>query len=69
MTTAVYEPPKKVFYGQALTVACLAGTSNFLNGYLENQNFTVTCLNSSGFLLLGLAYKIFAAVSASSEDK
>lgn len=37
----------------------MAGTANFLNGFLEHQDFTVTCLNFSGFFLLGLAYKIY----------
>jgi hypothetical protein len=41
-------------------VAALAGTSNFLNGFLEHQDFTVTCLNFSGFFLLGLAYKVYS---------
>jgi drug/metabolite transporter (DMT)-like permease len=45
-------------------VAALAGTSNFLNGFLEHQDFTVTCLNFSGFFLLGLAYKVYSMMKA-----
>jgi len=60
----VYEPPKQVFYGQALTVAFLAGTANFLNGFLEHQNFAVTCMYFIGFMVLSLAYKVYNVISA-----
>ena len=55
-----YEPPKKVFYWQALFTAASAGTSNFVNGFLDHQDFDVACLNFTGFLLLALIYKGYA---------
>ena len=65
----VYEPPKKVFYGQALSTAFMAGTSNFINGYLDHQDFAVTCLNFTGFLMLGMAYKLYIMKTATKEEK
>ncbi len=59
---------KKIFYGQAIFVSVCSGTAVFLNGFLDHQDFIVTCLNFSGFLILGLAYKIIALYTSKGKN-
>lgn len=60
----VVEPPKKIFFGQAIFVAVMSGTFSFLNGYLDNKDFAVSSMNFSGFLLVSLFYKVFQLIEA-----
>ena len=47
-----------MLWGQSLFCAANGGTTNFINGYLDNLDFAATCLYFTGFLFVTILYRL-----------
>ena len=53
------EPPKRVFYDQAILAAFAWASSNFFFGILTSHDFATSCLQFSGYLLFGFIVRFY----------
>eukprot|EP00347_Sterkiella_histriomuscorum_P011194 403373388 len=53
------QKPKQILWGSAICASVLWGGSNFTFGFLDNQDFAVSCLSWTGFLTVSFIYKVY----------